>query len=80
MSTYQPETYGESVADLYDDWYADYDASMIDMLAELTRDGRALELGIGTGRVALPLSQHGIEVHGIELSAHMAEQMRKGDL
>ena len=76
MSTYQPETYGESVAGLYDDWYADYDASMIDMLAELTRDGRALELGIGTGRVALPLVARGVEVHGIDASPKMVERLR----
>src|SRR5437867_12904363 len=76
MSTYQPETYGESVANFYDDWYADYDASMIDMLAELARDGRALELGIGTGRVAVPLVARGVEVHGIDASPKMVERLR----
>ena len=48
----------------------------VDLLAELAGGGPALELAVGTGRVALPLSERGIEVHGIELSAPMAEQLR----
>jgi SAM-dependent methyltransferase len=50
---------------------------VVDFLADLAGDGgKALELGIGTGRVALPLSQRGVEVHGIELSPAMVEQLR----
>lgn len=45
-------------------------------LAELAGDGRALELGIGTGRIALPLAARGTEVHGIELSRAMVERLR----
>ena len=41
--------------------------STIDFLFDLAGDGRALELGIGTGRVALPLAARGVEVHGIDL-------------
>src|SRR3954467_15407879 len=48
----------------------------VDLLAELAGDGAALELGIGTGRVAVPLHQRGVAVHGIELSAAMVEQLR----
>jgi SAM-dependent methyltransferase len=49
----------------------------VDRLAELAgAGGRALELAIGTGRVALPLAARGVEVHGIELSPHMVEQLR----
>ncbi len=48
----------------------------VDFLADLAGDGAALELGIGTGRVALPLSQRGVRVHGIELSPPMAEQLQ----
>jgi SAM-dependent methyltransferase len=48
----------------------------VTFLADLAGDGRALELGIGTGRLALPLSRRGIRVHGIELSAAMVEQLR----
>lgn len=50
---------------------------VVTMLAELAAGGRVLELAVGTGRVALPLSRRGIEVHGIELSPHMADQLRK---
>src|SRR5262245_55009146 len=48
----------------------------VDFLAELARGGPALELGIGTGRVAIPLGQRGVAVHGIELSPAMVEQLR----
>ena len=48
----------------------------VDFLADLAGSGSALELGIGTGRVAIPLSQRGVRVHGIELSPPMAEQLR----
>lgn len=49
---------------------------MVDVLTELAGDGRALELAIGTGRVALPLQARGIPVSGIELSPSMVEQLR----
>jgi hypothetical protein len=48
----------------------------VEVLAELAGDGRALELAIGTGRVGLPLSRRGVEVHGIDLSAPMVERLR----
>src|SRR2546430_3888350 len=76
MDSYTAETYGESVADVYDGWYADYDPAMIDVLAELAHSGRALELGIGTGRIALPLAARGVEVHGIDASPKMVERLR----
>lgn len=47
----------------------------VDVLAELTNGGAALEFGIGTGRIALPLSQRGPRVHGIELSQSMINQL-----
>src|ERR1700733_4199109 len=49
----------------------------VDFLADLAGEGGALELGIGTGRIALPLSQRGIRVHGIELSPAMVAQLRE---
>lgn len=49
---------------------------MVDRLAELAGDGRALELAIGTGRVAVPLVEAGVPVTGIELSRPMVEQLR----
>ena len=48
----------------------------VDFLVALAGEGRALELGIGTGRIALPLAQRGIPVHGIDLSEEMVARMR----
>jgi SAM-dependent methyltransferase len=49
---------------------------VVDVLAELAGDGAALELAIGTGRIALPLAARGVTVAGIELSKQMVEQLR----
>ena len=49
---------------------------VIDVLVELAAGGRALELGIGTGRIALPLAQRGVPVHGIDLSKAMVARLR----
>jgi SAM-dependent methyltransferase len=73
--------FDERVAARYDESSADmFDAAVVepvvDFLAELAGDGRALELGIGTGRIALPLAQRGVPVHGIELSKSMAARLR----
>lgn len=51
-------------------------AATVDFLADLAGSGRALELGIGTGRIAIPLSQRGVPVHGIDISPAMVEQLR----
>ena len=51
----------------------------VDLLAELAGDGAALEFGVGTGRVALPLAARGVPVSGIELSTAMADQLRAKD-
>jgi SAM-dependent methyltransferase len=48
----------------------------VDLLAELAGGGRALEFGIGTGRIALPLSRRGVPIHGIDLSRPMIAQLR----
>ena len=48
----------------------------VDLLAELAGPGPVLELGIGTGRVALPLRERGVDVHGIDLSSDMVAQLR----
>ncbi len=73
--------FGERVAERFDERYA-YQADpavvdpMVDLLAELAGDGAALELGIGTGRIALPLAQRGVRVHGIDLSEAMVARLR----
>jgi SAM-dependent methyltransferase len=74
--------FGEDVASAYDESSAEmFDPAVVDpavdLLAELAGDGRALELGIGTGRIALPLSQRGVPVHGIELSKAMAAKLHE---
>ena len=48
----------------------------VDRLTELAGDGRALEFAVGTGRVAVPLAEHGVPVTGIELSGPMIDQLR----
>jgi SAM-dependent methyltransferase len=51
----------------------------VDLLEELAKGGPVLELAVGTGRVALPLSARGLRVVGLELSPHMAEKLRAKD-
>jgi SAM-dependent methyltransferase len=76
--------FGERVASRFDERYA-HQADpavvepMVDFLEELARGGAALELGIGTGRIALPLAGRGIPVHGIELSQAMVARLREKD-
>jgi SAM-dependent methyltransferase len=65
--------YDESSAEMFDPAVVD---PVIAFLVELAGSGRALELGIGTGRIALPLAQRGVRVHGIELSKAMAARLR----
>jgi SAM-dependent methyltransferase len=75
--------FGEEVASRYDQ-DAENDPMfapeaidpVVDFLAELAGGGRALELGIGTGRIALPLAERGVDVHGIDLSEAMVAQLR----
>src|SRR5919106_6317056 len=76
MNFYADETYGERVASVYDEWFPEYDPLAIDALAELAQNGRALELGIGTGRIALPLSERNVEVHGIDAAPSMISRLR----
>jgi SAM-dependent methyltransferase len=73
--------FGEQVAERYDESTAEmFDAAVVepavDFLAGHARGGAALELGIGTGRIALPLAQRGIRVHGIDLSEAMVARLR----
>lgn len=76
MNFYSDETYGERVAGVYDDWYSEVDPHSISLLAELAGTGRALELGIGTGRIALPLASKGVNVSGIDAAPSMIERLK----
>lgn len=77
MNFYSDETYGEKVSGVYDDWYTHVDPHAIDLLAELAGDGRALELGIGTGRIALPLVSRNVNVSGIDAAQSMIDRLSK---
>ena len=77
-----PEDYfGERVAARYDESTAElFDpvvvGPVVDFLVDLAEGGAALELGIGTGRIALPLAERGVHVHGIDLSEAMVARLR----
>jgi len=78
MEQYGSATYGDHIAEVYDDWEGvptDSDDAVA-FLAERAGDGPVLELGIGTGRIALPLAERGLKVHGIDASARMVERLR----
>lgn len=76
MDDYEPTTYGERIAGIYDELYSAYDPEAIDLLAGLAGGGRALELAIGTGRIAIPLRQKGVHVSGIDASEAMVARLR----
>jgi len=65
--------YDASAAEMFDPTVVD---PVVDFLVDVGGSGRALELGIGTGRIALPLAQRGVPVHGIELSKAMVARLR----
>ena len=81
MEEYGPATYGDRIADVYDAWYGEADfletSASVDVLAELAGQGPALELAIGTGRVALPLADRDVEVHGVDASERMVARLRE---
>lgn len=75
---YDPGAYGRAVAEDYDELYGavpDTDAA-VERLASLAQGGAVLEMGIGTGRLALPLRDRGLEVAGIEGSEEMVAALR----
>jgi SAM-dependent methyltransferase len=72
--------FGERVADRFDERYAHLAEPavvdpIVDFLVERAGGGAALELGVGTGRIALPLARRGVRVHGIELSEAMVARL-----
>lgn len=81
MEGYQASTYGDRFADVYDDWYGEVTdaAACTERLARLVAErggGPVLELGVGSGRLALPLAAQGVEVHGIDASPAMLDRLR----
>jgi SAM-dependent methyltransferase len=79
MERYEPGTYGDRIADIYDGWHpflAETTGPTVDLLASLAGGGPVLELAVGTGRVAIPLADRGLEVHGIDASQAMVQRLR----
>lgn len=72
-----PSTYGDRWAEVYDDIHPGTNPAAVALLADLARGGRALELGIGTGRIALPLAAAGVTVEGIDISESMVAKLRE---
>ena len=81
-SDYGASTYGDRAAEAYDEWHGAPGTApgnaeaAVEFLAALAGKGRALELGIGTGRIALPLAARGVRVSGIDASPAMVAKMR----
>jgi SAM-dependent methyltransferase len=76
---YGPSTYGDRFADVYDDWYEDVSdvAATVERIAALAGPhGRVLELGAGSGRLAVPLAGRGLEVWAVDASPAMLDRLR----
>ncbi len=84
MDGYTESTYGDAFADVYDDWYrdvSDVDAT-VDLLVTLASSHASfpvLELGVGTGRIAIPLAARGLDIVGLDASAAMLAKLAEND-
>lgn len=77
MEFYDASTYGQRIAGVYDEWSAELDRrGAAELLFELAAGGPALELGIGTGTLALELVERGLQVQGVEAAPAMLERLR----
>jgi len=79
MDEYGAETYGDRIAEVYDDVVAEMGLDTegtVAFLAERAGGGPVLELAIGTGRIAIPLRARGLEIHGIDASEAMVAKLR----
>ena len=80
MDKYENATYGDRIASHYDEFIPispEQTQAAVETLAVLANGGRVLELGIGTGRIALRLAVKGVAVHGIDASSRMLEELRQ---
>jgi SAM-dependent methyltransferase len=79
MPRFEPSTYGDHIAPVYDEREAGWavDEAQLRFLKALAGKGPVLELGIGTGRVALPLAAKGLQVEGVDASRAMVAELRK---
>lgn len=77
MKNYEPVmSFGEDTAETYDDEVRGDEAAAVAFLEEMAKGGPALELAIGTGRIALPLAARGVRVDGIDISPAMVSRLR----
>ncbi len=82
MRGYDQRSYGDGFADVYDEWYADVtdvEATVTRMVDIAGTDGRVLELGVGTGRLAVPMADARLRVVGIDSSAAMLAKLTERD-
>ncbi len=82
MRGYDERSYGDGFADVYDEWYADVTdvAATVTRMVQLTSPaGRLLELGVGTGRLAVPMAEAGLVVTGIDSSDAMLAKLAERD-
>jgi SAM-dependent methyltransferase len=78
VEEYTQRTYGEEWAAEYDSIHGELDPTQaVEMLVDLAGGRPVLELAIGTGRIALPLKERGVEIHGVDISDAMVAQLRK---
>ena len=78
MEEYTQRTYGEEWAAEYDSIHGELDPTQaVETLVDLAGGRPVLELAIGTGRIALPLKERGVEIHGVDISNAMVAQLRK---
>ncbi|MDV6286906.1 class I SAM-dependent methyltransferase [Rhodococcus jostii] len=78
MEGFDPTTsFGPEIAQRYDNHLRGDEADTVDFLAGLAGSGPVLEFAIGSGRIAIPLSHHGVRVDGIELSPDMIARLRE---
>jgi len=76
-----PSTYGDAFADVYDEWYSDVSdiATTVALIHDLAGTDAVLELGVGTGRLALPLAARGLRVVGVDSSEAMLARLVSND-
>ena len=82
MADYEHSTYGDRIAAVYDQFHSHspvtrFTDATVEFLASIAGKRRVLELGIGTGRIAVPLAAKGLKVFGIDASEKMVEKMRE---
>ncbi|MCX6509605.1 MAG: class I SAM-dependent methyltransferase [Actinobacteria bacterium] len=76
-----PSRYGRAFADVYDQWYSDSfeTNAAVEALTLMASGGSVLELGVGTGRLAIPLAQRGLRIVGLDASPEMLDQLALAD-